>query len=57
MVAAGSFETSIPMYQTRRRNNPQVSIPHSHRRENIKYHVLDQLFVFEVSIDLTYLMG
>jgi hypothetical protein len=29
-------ETSVTLYQTTRRNNPEVSHLHSHRRENLK---------------------
>jgi hypothetical protein len=38
MEAASPFETSINLYQTTRRNNPEDSNRHTRRRENLKSH-------------------
>jgi hypothetical protein len=39
MNALSSFETSVPIRATRR-NIPEDSILHSHRRENLKSYIL-----------------
>jgi hypothetical protein len=36
MEAASTSETSVNFYQTTRRNNPEDSHVHTHRRENLK---------------------
>jgi hypothetical protein len=38
MGAASTSETSVNFYQTTRRNNPEDSQLHTHRRENLKSH-------------------
>jgi hypothetical protein len=38
MEAASTSETSVNFYQTTRRNIPEDSHLHTHRRENIKSH-------------------
>jgi hypothetical protein len=38
--AASTSETSEHFYQTTRRNNPEDSHLHTHRRENLKFHKL-----------------
>jgi hypothetical protein len=39
MEAASTSETSVNFYQTRRRNNTEVSHIHTRRHENLKYHL------------------
>jgi hypothetical protein len=39
MEAASTSETSVNLYQTTRRNNPEDSHLHTHRRENLKSHL------------------
>jgi hypothetical protein len=39
MEAASTSETPVNFYQTARRNNPEDSHLHTHRRENLKSHV------------------
>jgi hypothetical protein len=39
MEAASTSETSVNFYQTTRRNNPEDSHLHTHRRENLKSHM------------------
>jgi hypothetical protein len=36
MEAASTFETSVNFYSTTRRNNPEDSHLHTHRREKLK---------------------
>jgi hypothetical protein len=38
MSAARTSDTSVNVYQTTRRNNPEDSHLHIHRRENLKSH-------------------
>jgi hypothetical protein len=38
MEAASTSETSANFYQTTRRSDPEVSHPHTRRRENLKSH-------------------
>jgi hypothetical protein len=38
MEAASTSKTSVNFYQTARHNNPEVSHPHTRRRENLKSH-------------------
>jgi hypothetical protein len=40
MEAASTSETSVNVYQTTRRNNPEDSHLHSRRSENLKSHML-----------------
>jgi hypothetical protein len=40
MEAASTSETSENFYQTARRSNPEYSHLRTHRRENLKAHVL-----------------
>jgi hypothetical protein len=37
--AANTFETSVNLYQTTWRNNPEDSHLHTRRRENLKSHM------------------
>jgi hypothetical protein len=39
MEAASTSETSVNLYQTARRNNPDDSHLHTRRRENLKSHL------------------
>jgi hypothetical protein len=45
MKAAGTSKTSLNFYQTKRRNNPEDSHPHT-RRENLKSHLTLALLPF-----------
>jgi hypothetical protein len=45
MEAASTSETTVNFYQTTRRNNPEDSHLHTHRRENVKSH-LETLYVY-----------
>jgi hypothetical protein len=38
MEAASTYETSVNVYQSRRRYNPEDSQLHSRRRENLKFY-------------------
>jgi hypothetical protein len=43
--AANTSETSVNFYQTSRHNNPEYSILHTRRRENLKSHLVWIKFV------------
>jgi hypothetical protein len=43
LEAAITFETSVNVYQTTRRNNPEDSHLCTHRRENLKSHNSEEL--------------
>jgi hypothetical protein len=45
MEAARTSETSVNLYQTTRRNNPEDSQFHTRRRENLKSYLLFMLFI------------
>jgi hypothetical protein len=47
MEAASTCETSVNVYRTTRRNNPEDSRLHTRRRENFKSHlfILDQKYL------------
>jgi hypothetical protein len=45
-------DTSVNFYQTARRNNPEDSHLHTHRRENLKSHMETILFLRDVGICL-----
>jgi hypothetical protein len=45
--APGSSETSV-LTRARRRNNPEDTILHSHRRENLKSYIDDLLHNWEL---------
>jgi hypothetical protein len=47
MEAANTSETSINVYQTTRRNNPEDSHLHARRRGNLKFHLRDVLFLWD----------
>jgi hypothetical protein len=49
MEAASISKTSINFYQTSRRNNPEDSHRHIHRRENLTSHLV--LSELETSLD------
>jgi hypothetical protein len=40
MEVASTSETQVNFYQTTRRNNPEDSHLHIHRRENVKFQLL-----------------
>jgi hypothetical protein len=40
MEAANTPDMSVNFYKTTRRNNPEDSHLHTHRRENMKYHFM-----------------
>jgi hypothetical protein len=46
MEAASTSETSVSMYQTTRRNNPEHSHRHTRRRENLKSHLCKIIFLY-----------
>jgi hypothetical protein len=46
MEAARTSETLVNFYQTTRRCNPEDSHLHTHRRENLKSYVLNDLPIF-----------
>jgi hypothetical protein len=44
MEAASASETSVNFYQTTGRNNPEDSRLHNRRRENLKSHIINNIF-------------
>jgi hypothetical protein len=52
MEAASTSETLVNFYQTTRRNNPDDSHLHTHRRENLKSHVLQNTLCKLIMIKL-----
>jgi hypothetical protein len=48
-VATSCSETLVTFYQTERRNIPEISNLHTHRRENLKYR---NIFYNRFEIDL-----
>jgi hypothetical protein len=44
LVAASTSETSVSVYQTTRRNNPEDSRLHTRRHENLKSHMRTSVF-------------
>jgi hypothetical protein len=48
MEAARTSETAVNFYQTTRRNNPEDSNLHTHRRENLKSYLA--IFMFRIPI-------
>jgi hypothetical protein len=48
--AASTSETSVNLYQTTRRNNPEESYLHTRRRDNLKSHYVFMLNMCVVSL-------
>jgi hypothetical protein len=47
MEAASTLETPVNFYQTKRRNNPEDSHLHTHRRENLHVTFLSRIMTGE----------
>jgi hypothetical protein len=53
MEAVSTSETSVNLYETKRRNIPEDIHLHTHRRENLKSHIIIALMMEAVSTSET----
>jgi hypothetical protein len=52
MEAASTSETSVKFYQTTRRNNPEDSHLHTHRRDSLKSHIYNLLVFYLTTLSV-----